>query len=78
MRQLEATHAAPRERIERELADRLAREARRSGASAGVSVKVPPPAPAMVVCESCGTSNETDARFCKECGTRLARGAAHA
>jgi hypothetical protein len=94
MRQLEATHAAPRERIERELADRLAREARRSGSggsAAGAVTRTSGPAPAQVaaalvvetaaeaaVCEACGTSNDTDARFCKECGTRLAKGAAHA
>jgi len=77
MRQLEATHAAPRERIERELADRLARDARRGGGV--VKTPAPAPAPAEVVaamCEACGTSNDADARFCKECGTKLARGAA--
>jgi hypothetical protein len=77
MKQLEASHAAPRERIERELADRLVREARRGG---GASSK-PAPAPPVVTvatCEACGTSNDADARFCKECGTRLAKGAAHA
>src|SRR5262249_33514377 len=35
MRQLEVSHAVPRERIERELADRLTREARRGGGGAG-------------------------------------------
>jgi hypothetical protein len=83
MRQLDATHAAPRERIERELADRLVREARRSGGTAaGASAKAAPPVvqqvAAAVACEACGTSNDADARFCKECGTRLAKGAAHA
>jgi hypothetical protein len=100
MRQLDATHAAPRERIERELADRLARESRRvggagSGAGAGAaaarvnaaaapsaaalaSAPAPVPAPAVAMCEACGTPNDVDARFCKECGTKLARGVAHA
>jgi hypothetical protein len=112
MRQLDASHAGPRERIERELADRLEREAQRRGAGAGagrsggrassaagsvgsaagvagsagnagasgdrVDQQVPPPADAVAICEDCGTSNDADARFCKECGTKLARGAAHA
>jgi hypothetical protein len=83
MRQLDASHAAPRERIERELADRLVREARRGGGAtaAGAAAKAAPaPVQAMTVvaCEACGTSNDADARFCKECGTMLAKGAAHA
>lgn len=83
MKQLEASHAAPRERIERELADRLVREARRSGGTTGsVGAKATPPSVVQqvetVACEACGTSNDADARFCKECGTRLAKGAAHA
>jgi hypothetical protein len=77
---LEASHAAPRERIERELADRLVRDARRSaGAAASAATKAAPaPVVTTVACEACGTSNDADARFCKECGTRLAKGAAHA
>ena len=77
MRQLEASHAAPRERIERELADRLVREARGSGAAPSRPAPAPPVV-SVVACEACGTSNDADARFCKECGTRLAKGAAHA
>ena len=32
-----------------------------------------PAAPAGVVCKSCGRPNDTDARFCKSCGSRLDR-----
>jgi uncharacterized membrane protein YgcG len=99
MRQLDASHAVPRERIERELADRLARESQRRGggrapvagagasaAGAGVSGGAgsrgggvaEAEAAAAAVCEACGTSNDADARFCKECGTKLGRGAADA
>jgi hypothetical protein len=112
MRQLDASHAAPRERIERELADRLSRDAQRRpsrgagsarprpasqgetiarGAGAGTEGRVsaapladeddevertetsPPDA---ILCEACEASNDADARFCKACGTKLAR--AHA
>jgi hypothetical protein len=82
MRQLDAAQAAPRERIERELADRLSREAQRRpprGVADSTAVEERAvAAPAPVTCETCGTANDPDARFCKECGTRLARGAAHA
>jgi zinc-ribbon domain len=78
MRQLDATHAAPRERIERELADRVARETRRAGGAAQGGVGSRGAAEAPAICADCGTSNDADARFCKECGTKLARGATHA
>ncbi len=47
--------------IERELEERLGRAAE------------PPPAAevATLTCGACGTSNEGDARFCKECGATL-------
>ena len=60
IQQLDAT-TSYREQIERELA-------------ALVPV---PPAPAGhaekrgAVCAGCGTFNDTDARFCKQCGTSL-------
>jgi hypothetical protein len=47
-----------REQIDRELARR------------GVSA---PPALAAGVCGGCGTANDADARFCKQCGQGLAR-----
>jgi ribosomal protein L40E len=75
MRQLDASHAAPRERIERELADRVARESQQQrrpvrGAAGSQSQR------ARVICDACDASNDVDARFCKSCGTKLAR--AHA
>jgi hypothetical protein len=30
------------------------------------------PSPATGVCRACGTSNDRDARFCKNCGARIA------
>ena len=56
IRQLDAG-TGYREQIEQELAKRVP----------------PPPSPASSrVCSSCSTRNETDARFCKSCGTALA------
>lgn len=69
MQQLDADAVAPRERLERELAERL-----RGGAAA----VAPAPVAAAVVCADCGASNDPDARFCKACGTRLAAGDASA
>jgi hypothetical protein len=57
MRQLDAG-AGYREKIERDLAKRLG--------------PAPSRASATRTCESCQTSNEADARFCKQCGQRLA------
>jgi len=54
-----------REQIEQELAKRL-------GASAGIQGAVTAAVPAVVRCTGCGTANEPDARFCKQCGTSLA------
>jgi hypothetical protein len=48
-----------RQQIDRELE-------RRRGSAA------PPPPPAGV-CTGCGTTNDVDARFCKQCGLSLAR-----
>ena len=54
-----------REQIEQELAKRLGPAAAGLGAVAG--------GPAGVRCSGCGTANEPDARFCKQCGTSLTR-----
>jgi hypothetical protein len=77
MQQLDADTVAPRERLERELAERL-----RGGAVATAATAVAAPvvtagaAPAAagtgIICAECGASNDEDARFCKGCGTRLA------
>jgi len=73
MRQLDAG-AGYREQIEKDLAKRIEGNARlkpsRSDASegAGGSAK----ASAERVCASCATANDTDAKFCKQCGAALA------
>lgn len=56
---------AHRERIERELAERLAKmPAPRS--------KAPVVRPALTdTCATCGTTNDADAKFCKQCGARF-------
>jgi hypothetical protein len=48
-----------RQQIDRELE-------RRRGSAA-------PPPPAAGVCTGCGTTNDADARFCKQCGLSMAR-----
>ncbi len=63
MQQLEGA-GAHRDRIERELAERL------SKSPAGKAKPAPRPA-SVATCASCGTANDADARFCKECGTKL-------
>jgi hypothetical protein len=70
MRQLDAGGSGYREIIERELAGRLGR------AAAPKSVEAEDPSVSesrttMGSCAGCGTVNETDARFCKQCGARL-------
>jgi hypothetical protein len=69
MKQLDEHEPGWRAEIERELARRLTArgvEAAQPAAAAG--------APAGVVCGSCETPNDPDARFCKACGTKLAAG----
>lgn len=56
IRQLDAG-ASYRDQIERDLAKRLGDAAAR--------------APAARACAGCGTTNEADARFCKNCGAKL-------
>jgi hypothetical protein len=34
---------------------------------------VPAPAAGAAACAACGTTNDGDARFCKQCGAALAR-----
>ena len=52
--------------IERELQGRL---------GSAAEERVAPAAAAEGVCEHCGTVNDEDARFCKECGKSLSQGA---
>ena len=58
MRQLEAGESY-RAEIERELEKRLGEK------------PIPASAPAAHSCASCSTLNDTDARFCKNCGSKL-------
>ena len=60
MRQLDAG-AGYREQIEQELTKRL-------GAPATAAVSE---APVARYCAACGTARDADAKFCKNCGTKL-------
>jgi hypothetical protein len=64
-----------RDQIERELARLVAASAPTapSPASAAVSSSAGPAAPAGATCGQCDTVNDLDARFCKQCGTKLAQ-----
>jgi len=59
MRQLDAG-GGYREQIEKEVNERLGSEG---------TIRLKPDAPG--VCDECGTQNDTDAKFCKNCGHRL-------
>ena len=62
MRQLAVDTPGYREQIERELGERLQ----------GIGEEpVDSGADARSVCEKCGASNESDAKFCKSCGSAL-------
>jgi hypothetical protein len=84
MQQLDADTVAPRERLERELAERLRGGAAPTAPAAStptVSESTAPmqaPEAAAAVCADCGAANDADARFCKACGTRLAAADANA
>ncbi|HEY8550063.1 MAG TPA: zinc ribbon domain-containing protein [Vicinamibacterales bacterium] len=60
LQQLDQAGSRDRERIERELDERL-----------GTAGDAAADAPARAVCAACGTANDRDARFCKQCGGRL-------
>jgi hypothetical protein len=68
MRQLEGS-ALYQQMIERDLGRTQSAPPRPAH---GATV-VPSDEAEATACESCGTLNDFDARFCKECGTRLAR-----
>ena len=87
MKQLDAGSTAYRAMIEKELAARVGKQkpdllARRSlgeggkvgptsGGPAGGGPAGGGPADAPGLCSGCGTSNDADARFCKNCGAKL-------
>jgi hypothetical protein len=67
MKQLDETGSDHREAIERELRQRLQARGRvavpaRGGSKAAVATRA---------CAQCGAANDTDARFCKSCGSRF-------
>ena len=66
IQQLDAT-TSYREQIEKELSALVALPEPR--ASQAHDLKTP--GPQDLKCATCGTSNDTDARFCKQCGTSL-------
>jgi hypothetical protein len=73
MKQLDEGGAGYRNEIERELGARLATKARTAQRTV---VTAPPGTPraqesGRVVCGACGTDNDTDAVFCKRCGSRM-------
>ena len=68
MKKLDADMPEYRDEIERELAQRLAIEV--DGDAAPLAGPQPTDSP---VCVSCGTENDTDAKFCKGCGSSLER-----
>ena len=61
MRQLDAG-AGYREKIERDLSKRLGDHAAQAAPAQAVAART---------CAKCSTSNDGDARFCKECGAKL-------
>jgi hypothetical protein len=65
MRQLDAG-AGYREQIERDLEKRLATPPGQKESAAAVAAEV-----AGNYCTECGTKNESDAKFCKNCGHKL-------
>ena len=66
MKQLDTDMPGYRDEIERELAQRLAIEVD------GDTTPLAGPQPTdSLVCASCGTENDTDAKFCKGCGSSL-------
>jgi hypothetical protein len=76
-RQLEGGGIGYRELIERELASRLARVGAAQAAPevGGARNESPagdaPEGPSLSACPTCGSTRESGARFCRECGARL-------
>ena len=81
MKQLDETEGGYRQLIEQEVAARLRHAGGKAGA-APAAAAVAEPAPSSEAppdgdtaqagaCPACGTANDRDARFCKQCGGRL-------
>jgi hypothetical protein len=78
IRQLDAG-TSYRQQIEKEVARRISSKVGRSTTVAGStavggSIEQDPPYAAELLCASCNTANDADARFCKSCGSRLESG----
>lgn len=69
IQQLDA-NSGYREQIERELAA-LVTTPMPAPSAQGPSPKTHDPGPRTLACSACGTHNDADARFCKQCGTSL-------
>jgi hypothetical protein len=65
MKQLDELEPAWRDEIEKELERRLAVRRPTNGSSRRAQDVAP------LACLSCGTMNDLDARFCKQCGSHL-------
>jgi hypothetical protein len=71
MRQLDAG-TSYRQQIEQEVARRIGSKANVGEATAvGGSTEQDPPYGGDVLCASCNTANDADAKFCKACGSKL-------
>jgi hypothetical protein len=73
IRQLDAK-TGYREQIEKEIEKRVG-VSRDSKAGASTKHEATVASPRTQACSSCGTENDRDARFCKNCGGRLEAGA---
>ena len=71
IRQLDAGESGYRELIERELAIRLGRAATSKKEAPVEDVRIESVESVKGGCATCGTTNEMDARFCKQCGAKL-------
>jgi len=68
--QLDSESEGYRGLIEREVRARLGQTGVEPGPTAAPA-SVPPVAPNALACSGCGTTNDRDARFCKQCGAKL-------
>ena len=75
LQQLDNTSSGYRELIERELAKRLVAQGFSNAVAAAGTVEpatsIADEIPDLATCGSCGTTNDPDAKFCKNCGTKI-------
>jgi hypothetical protein len=70
MQQLDA-NSGYREQIEKELASLVPAPESQSSSPQASHPAPKPSSPRDLTCPACGTANDADARFCKQCGTSL-------